>query len=614
MKSPVFAAVNTRYNHTNLAVRSLASFIHARTGIPSIIIEKTTAEPFSVLLRSIFDALGPDDTEKSALLLFSIYIWNAPVMFALAEEVKKVFPHCILGCGGPEVSYNASAVFAKTPSFDFIIRGEGEETLCDCVELYSSLYNAHSCALLKDEFVQALEKIPGLYVKGRGETAPSSIFTGERQPLCSLDNLVFPYPTLYRFSKDQIETASLERMPPFADHADPSNHIFYYESSRGCPFRCSYCLSSIDKNVRFLSLERVYKDLQIFLDAKVSLVKFVDRTFNLNEDRYLSIWKYILAHHNSITMFHFEIAAEQCTDSVLDFLQGVPEGVMQFEVGVQTMNPQTLSQIRRPFNKAHLESVISRIPKTIHLHLDLIAGLPHEDLRSFRSSFDQTIALKPDMLQLGFLKILHGTEMESYAAEHPQYRWLSVPPYELLQSPAMSCKDLLFLKDIEHLCDVYYNSGSFTSLFSYLIDKAFSLFDVFESMVLFFKEQNLFENKHTLKSYAAFLGSFLESSFFTPADGSDIFTLKELLRFDFLRITKPGSFPSWFSRHYSKDLHHKALTEHTQFKSTREAYSYSEYEEFEINPYTYEKQKSAVLFLYPKPQEGVKGSTTVVLL
>ena len=159
MRSPVFAAVNTRYNHTNLAVRSLASFIHARTGIPSIIIEKTTAEPFSVLLRSIFDALGPDDTEKSVLLLFSIYIWNAPVMFALAEEVKKVFPHCILGCGGPEVSYNASAVFAKNPSFDFIIRERGK-TLCDCVKLYTSLYNVQSSVYLIMSF-SGLEKFRG---------------------------------------------------------------------------------------------------------------------------------------------------------------------------------------------------------------------------------------------------------------------------------------------------------------------------------------------------------------------------------------------------------------------------------------------------------------------
>lgn len=616
MRSPVFAAVNTRYNHTNLAVRSLASYIHAQTGMQSIIIEKTTAEPFPVLLRSIIETLGPDNTDKSALVLFSIYIWNAPIMFDLAKEVKKVFPQSILGCGGPEVSYNAAEVFAREPSFDFIIRGEGEETLCDCVKLYTSLYNVQSSVLLNNEFFQGLENIPGLYIQCNGEKKEGFIFTGERNPLCSLDELVFPYPSLCRFSNgnNQIEAAGLPNTLPFTDHVDGNNHIFYYESSRGCPFRCSYCLSSIDKNMRFLSLERVYNDLQIFLDAEVSLVKFVDRTFNLHEDRYLSIWKYILAHHNKITMFHFEIAAEQCTDSVLNFLQGVPEGVMQFEVGVQTMNPQTLSQIRRPFNKAHLESVIRRIPKTIHLHLDLIAGLPHEDLRSFRNSFDQTIALKPDMLQLGFLKILHGTEMESYAAEHPQYKRLSIPPYEVLQSPDMSCKDLLLLKDIEQLCDVYYNSGSFLSVFSYFIETAFSLFDVFESMVLFFKEQNLFENKHTVKSYAGFLYSFLESSFFKPLTASDIFILKELLRLDFLRIAKPGSFPSWFSRHYSKELHHKALIEHTQMKSTREAYSYSEYEEFEVNPNTYEIQKTPVLFLYPKPQQGIKGSTRIVLL
>lgn len=629
MIHPIFIAVNSRYNHTNLAVRSLASYIHAQTGIQSIIVEKSTSEPFSVLLRSLFDALDSVHTDKTTLVLFSIYIWNAPIMYSLAEEVKKVFPNIILGCGGPEVSYNASQVFSEVPSFDFIVRGEGEETLSSCVKLFSSLIDEQPACdtqtdmLPNSVFVQKLKEVPGIYInfKSNNEEEEKVFFTGERQLLCSLDELAFPYPSLQVLVQESSEaqvSVGKKKMNlshlPFTDRVDVKNHIFYYESSRGCPFRCSYCLSSLDKSVRFLSLERVCKDIQLFIDAGVSLVKFVDRTFNLNEERYLAIWKYIIEHHNKVTMFHFEIAAEQCTDKVLDFLQSVPEDIMQFEVGVQTMNTRTLSEIKRPFNKAHLESVIKRIPHTIHLHLDLIAGLPHEDITSFRTSFDQTIALKPDMLQLGFLKILHGTQMEQFALEHPEYRWLSIPPYEVLQSPSMSFRDVLFLKDIENVCDAYYNSGNFISVFSYLIDKSYSLFAVFESLVLFFKAQNLFENKHTLKTYAGFLSDYVESAFFKPLHDADIFVLKELLRFDFLRGVKPGSFPAWFTRHYSKDAHHKALLEHGERKSTREAYSYSEYEEFNVHPYTYEKRKTAVLFLYPKPQEGVKGKTEIIIL
>lgn len=609
MRNPVFTAVNSRYNHTNLALRSIASYVHKNTGIHSILVEKTTSEPFPLLLRSVCTALGPEDTGKKALLLFSVYIWNAPVMFDLAREVKKIFPHIILGCGGPEVSYNAAEVFEKAPDIDFIIRGEGEASVLDCVKLFNSLYDTCSSKELRDAFAASLAAVPGIYIH-KGEKNGGILFTGERDLLCSLDELCFPYPSLRNAQGDNQVSSEL----PFIDHADKDIHIFYYESSRGCPFRCSYCLSSIDKKVRFLSLDRVYEDLQVFLDTGVSLVKFVDRTFNLDENRYLSIWRYIIEHHNGVTMFHFEIAAEQCSDAVLDFLQKVPQGVMQFEVGVQTMNPKTLLHIHRPFNKSRLETVISRIPKTIHLHLDLIAGLPHEDLSSFRSSFDQTIALKPDMLQLGFLKILHGTEMEDYAKKNGLYQWLSIPPYEVLRSPSMSYEDLMFLKDIEHLCDAYYNSGNFKTVCSYLIDRGFSLFDFFSHLVQNFRASSLFDTKHTVKSYAAFLYSFIEGHFFESLTEPDLFILKELLRFDFLKTAKPGSYPQWFMRHYSKDMHHKALQAHTVLKSTREAYSYSEYEEFEVNPHTYEMRNTAVLFLYPKPQEGVKGFTKIIYL
>ncbi len=613
MKTPVFVALNARFNHTNSAVRSLASYTYSKTKIPSVIVEKTISEPLPVILRSVCDAAGSGNTDKSVLVLFSIYIWNAPLMYELACEVKKIFPDAVLGCGGPEVSYNASFVFQKAPSFDFIVKGEGEQTLCECIRLYSSLYDENTSRVHRIELMKTLENVEGLYLQKENSQDP--FFTGERELLCPLDALVFPYPSLDS-KKNQngsgAETVEEEKLGlPFSDPADPDLYIFYYESSRGCPFRCSYCLSSIDKTVRFVSLERVYKDLDIFLNAGAALVKFVDRTFNLDEQRYLSIWKYIAEHHNGKTMFHFEIAAEQFTDAVLDFLQTVGEGVMQFEVGIQTMNPKTLCQIHRPFNKEKLETIIQRIPKTIHLHLDLIAGLPHEDISSFKYSYENTIALKPDMLQLGFLKILHGTEMESYALTHKEYAWLSNPPYEVLRSPCMPYADLLFLKDIEHLTDVYYNSGNFQSLCFYLIDNDNSLFDFFSALLVYFKEHSLLDAKHTVKSYAAYLYDFLISAPEIPGENG---ILKELLRFEFLRMGKPGSCPPWCERHYSKDNHHKALTMHTEIKSTRESYAYSEYEEFSVNPLTYVREKTEILFLYPKPLEGVRGKTHCIML
>lgn len=626
MISPVFVAINSRYNHTNLAIRSIASYVFAQSGITSTLVEKTISEPFPVILRSVFDAINTDDTTQPVLILFSVYIWNASLMFDLIQEIKKIFPNSVLGAGGPEVSYCASKVFENVPSLDFIMKGEGEQTATECISLFSSICEKYQnsekykkASTLKydsrqpkksvsTDFSTQLESIRSVYIakKSEGEQAFTVIFTGERDVFPSLDVLPFPYPSLVK------ETEKVA----FTDILDPSIHIFYYESSRGCPFRCSYCLSSIEKTVRFMSLDRVYKDLEVFLEQKVHLVKFVDRTFNIDEDRYLSIWKYIVDHHNGITMFHFEIAAEQFTQKVLDYLQTVSEGVMQFEVGIQTMNPQTLLQIHRPFDRNHLASIIRQVPKTIHMHLDLIAGLPHENMESFRSSFDGTIAFKPDMLQLGFLKILYGTEMEHYAKdENKKYFWLDIPPYEVLQSSNMTYSDLLFLKDLEHVLDVYYNSGNFKTLCSYIFERGKSLFDFFSSLVHFFRSKSYFDVKHKTQAYYAFFYEYLTEkgshSFFTESEKAVLF---ELLRFDFLLLTKPGSSPSWFTRLYSKDLHHKALLEHTEMKSTREAYSYSDYDEFTVHPYSFTKESVRVLFLYPKPQQGKRSYSRAIIL
>lgn len=616
MKKPLFVAVNSRYNHTNLAIRSIASYCAVHSKRQLSILEASIAEFPTNILRSIYERLKEESDRdgqiKQELIIFSVYIWNAPLIYEVANELKKILPRALIGFGGPEVSYQAEKVFFENPSLDFIVKGEGEETVKELVERY---YVAQEAG--KTCEIETLKDIPGLYLRSPSEDI---FFTGERELLCTLDSLPFAYPSLKALAKQGGEK-ELAREAYFDDRLDPHIHIFYYESSRGCPFKCSYCLSSIDKRVRYKSLENVFAELDIFLKAEVRLVKFVDRTFNLNEERYLAIWNYLLENHNGITMFHFEIAAEQFSDRVLDFLQKMPRGIMQFEIGVQSLNPDTLKEIHRHADIEKLSKIISRIPSTIHSHLDLIAGLPHENIKSFASSFDQTIALKPDMLQLGFLKILSGTEMESYAKKHvgeKGYQWMEKPPYEVLQSPDLSYAELLFLKDIEESLDVFYNSGNFKTLCLYLLEKKYSLFHFFSVFVDYCQKKELFKVKHKTQGWAEIIAAFLDALEKTP-ETEKLYEVKEslyeLLRFDFMRLVKPGKIPSWYKRQYNKDAHHAALLAHTEIKSTREAYAYSDYDEFAINPLTFETESNpqnqpyTILFLYPKPQEKKAGDT-----
>lgn len=631
MTKPIFVGINSRYNHTNLAIRSIAAYCQK----PVHILEATIAEYPTQILRSIFEALEldknksnqeqasqaqPNQNQKQAsqaqsnqeqLIIFSVYIWNAPLIYEVANELKKILPRALIGFGGPEVSYQAEKVFFENPSLDFIVKGEGEETVKELVERY---YVAQEAG--KTCEIETLKDIPGLYLRSPSEDI---FFTGERELLCTLDSLPFAYPSLKALAKQGGEK-ELAREAYFDDRLDPHIHIFYYESSRGCPFKCSYCLSSIDKRVRYKSLENVFAELDIFLKAEVRLVKFVDRTFNLNEERYLAIWNYLLENHNGITMFHFEIAAEQFSDRVLDFLQKMPRGIMQFEIGVQSLNPDTLKEIHRHADIEKLSKIISRIPSTIHSHLDLIAGLPHENIKSFASSFDQTIALKPDMLQLGFLKILSGTEMESYAKKcvgEKGYQWMEKPPYEVLQSPDLSYAELLFLKDIEESLDIFYNSGNFKTLCLYLLEKKYSLFHFFSVFVDYCQRKELFKVKHKTQGWAGIIAAFLDDLEKT-SETEKLYEMKEslyeLLRFDFMRLVKPGKIPSWYKRQYNKDAHHAALLAHTEIKSTRESYAYSDYDRFAINPFSFEiisdeQEKVAILFLYAKPQERTSGQT-----
>ena len=577
--SVLLVAINSKYSHTNLAVRSIANYV--KSNLPKADIhfdEWTIQEPILDILRGI-NAYKPD------VVIFSVYIWNCTQCYAVAKELKKIMPNILIGMGGPEVSYKDPDFFTKNSEVDFIVKGEGELlTLELCKILYgvSDIFNPDKQGENQpiNQIKYSLDRLKS-FVKYNFLLTHSLL---KVSLISDLSILPFPYPEFVENQEDKL----------LGPKSHPVNRILYYESSRGCPFSCSYCLSSIDKTVRFMPLERVFTDLQIFLDANVKLVKFVDRTFNLNENRYIKIWEYIKNHYNGKTRFHFEIAAECLSDVALDFIKDMPENSIQFEIGVQSINPQTLEEVGRKADLENLSRIINKIPKFIHVHLDLIAGLPYESLDLFKKSFDYTFRLKPNMLQLGFLKVLEGTKMEDFAKNH-DFKYLSLPPYEVLETPNISWVELVFLKDIEKLNDAYWNSGYFSRTFDYLLnDMKFSPFDFYATLIDFAEKSLNFvsalSQPHKTDFWFALIFNFFA--------GNKL--IQNLIKFDYISMGKTSVFPDWYNHVYSKDLHHQALLEYTDMHSTRLAYANSNYEEFDFNPFSYEEKNTKILFLYEK--------------
>ena len=575
--------INSKFSHTNLAIRSIKEYVKHKSNINPVIKEFTINQLTTDILRDII-------FEQPNVILFSVYIWNIEFTLKVIQEIKKILPKVFIGVGGPEVSYRAEEILQDNKFIDCVISGEGEISTC---ELLISLNKNFD--LEKNEFNSFDFNIDGIYFRNKNFTP--------RNPIQNLDELFFAYPQLKISENDKTENSIQE------ENLDVNNRIFYYESSRGCPFRCSYCLSSIDKSVRNRSLEKVFEDLKIFLDAKVKLVKFVDRTFNLSEDRTIAIWNFIKENHNGITMFHFEIAAQQLSEKMLQMIKDFPKGIMQFEIGIQSTNEKTLDAIGRPANLPKLVEKIKQIPKTIHSHLDLIAGLPHESICEFKNSFDFVIKLKPDMLQLGFLKILSGTQMETFAKEN-DYQFSATPPYEVLSTPYISYFDLQFLKDVEEVLDIFYNSNNFEFTFNYIFHLQekfdFSIFEILSSIVNYFREINIFETPQKTNVFFKLFLDFVNSNHFEKYQNIfDKELLQNLVKFDFIISEKTSNFPVWYNRNYDKENHKEALIKFCNFESTRIAYSHSEYDEFDFNPLTFEKEKTKILFVY----DSVKGKT-----
>ena len=444
----LLTAINAKYIHSNLAVYSLK----ASAGKYEPLVE--LAE-FTINHQSDY-MFGEIFRRRPQILFFSCYIWNRKEVLEAAENIRKVLPDTVIWAGGPEVSWDAEAFLRENPQFDGVMVGEGEKTFYRLLQHYV-------------DDIGSLEDIPGIVWKeiaDRGRTDCAGCCEPVER---TLDHLPFVYEDLQQFE----------------------NRIIYYESSRGCPFSCSYCLSSLEKSVRFRSLPLVKRELSFFLEHRVPQVKFVDRTFNCSHERTLEIWRFLLEHDNGVTNFHFELSADLLNEEEIEVLSRMRPGLVQLEIGVQTVNREALRAIHRNADFEKIAANVRRIAKShnVHQHLDLIAGLPFEDFESFGRSFDAVYRLHPQELQLGFLKVLRGSKMHRRAEEYGiLYR--SAPPYEVLETKWISCGELLRLKDIEEMLEVYYNSRQFDCTIEALEHEYGRPFLLYEALADFYREKD----------------------------------------------------------------------------------------------------------------------------
>lgn len=478
----LLVAVNAKYIHSNLAVYSLMKYAKAFSEHMELC-EYTINHQTDSIVRDIYE-------RKPDVLFFSCYVWNIEYVRDAAREIHKLLPKTPIWFGGPEVSYDGDGIFTANPYLSGVMRGEGEETFAELMHYY-----VHG---------GSLDGISGISYR-EGE----KICTTCPRILKDMDSLTFVYDDLEQFR----------------------NKIIYYESSRGCPFHCSYCMSSIDKTVRFRSLPLVFSELQFFLDNRVPQVKFIDRTFNIHVDRTVEILKYLAGHDNGVTNFHFEIAADIITGEEIAILQSLRPGYVQLEIGVQSTNPKTIEAINRKMDFAKVCRVANELKKenNIHIHLDLIAGLPFEDINSFICSFNDVYALRPHELQLGFLKVLKGAGMHDRAEEYGIV-YGDKAPYEVLCTNWLSFDDIIRLKAVEEMVEVYYNSGLFCHTLNMLerhFDNAFMMYD---RLAGYYKEHNLLALQHNRITRYEILKDFMEENV------SNCEYLRQVLLFDlFLR-------------------------------------------------------------------------------
>ncbi|MGI6189490.1 MAG: B12-binding domain-containing radical SAM protein [Clostridiales bacterium] len=488
----LLVALNSKFIHSNLALRYIKAYCDGYHDME--LMEFSINDRIERIVGQIFLA-EPD------LVAFSCYIWNIKEVLMAADTIKRVLKHCKVVLGGPEVSFDAAEIIEDNPGIDFIVMGEGERTFA---HLLDTLQKGGD-----------LSRVKGLAYRQGNET-----IVNPPQPLISdLDSIPFPYQDGF---------------------SDLENKIVYYETSRGCPFNCQYCLSSTFSGVRFFPLDRVKRELEIFVKAGIPQVKLVDRTFNCNPERAKDIFKTILELGGK-TNFHFEMAGNLIDQEMIDILKQAPPGLFQFEIGVQSTNPDTLDAIRRKTDFDALAGAVARIRdgENIHVHLDLIAGLPNEDYRSFRRSFNDVYYLAPNRLQLGFLKLLKGSGLRIRADEYG-YEYTQYPPYQVLKSQHISYEELLKLETIEDLVEKYYNSRGFQHTLDYIINSHFkNPFDFFENFAEYWEK-----NGHDSLSYSRIRLYEILLEYGLKLRDIDHRLFKNIMRFDWVSQSKPSRYPA----------------------------------------------------------------------
>ena len=576
----LLGAINAKYIHSNLAVYSLKANLGRYKEYVSLK-EYTINHKREDVIKSIY-------LENPQVLALSCYIWNIEFIRGILPDLKSLLPDMDIWLGGPEVSYLSEKFLKENPYVKGIIRGEGEVTFRELVSFYVD----------KD---RKLSDICGLTYREE-----EIITTGQRE-LADMDTLAFAYQDLEEFK----------------------NRIIYYESSRGCPYSCSYCLSSVDKSVRFRSLELVEKELLFFINHKVPQVKFVDRTFNCSHKHAMGIFRIIKKYDNGITNFHFEISADILNQEELEFLSGLRPGLVQLEIGVQSVNEKTISEIHRKMKFEKLKENVLFIKKqgNIHQHLDLIAGLPYEGYESFSRSFDEVYALRPEQLQLGFLKVLKGAyiyeKQEEYGILHSQN-----PPFEVLKTNWLSFDEIIRLKQVEEMVEVYYNSAQFTRTMELLLRYFEGPFRMYEELGVYYKEKGLFQLNHARMARYEILLNFVKERILEKVEEGlqkeVIECFKESLLYDLYLRENLKNRPLWAESQevykdkirafYKKEAEEKRYLANYEKTEEKQLYRMTHLEVFRYQvEQNFEKRETAILFDYQNRSPLTHEARTVTL-
>lgn len=496
----LLTALNAKYIHSNLAVYSLKAYAN-REDIDIQILEYTINHYEEDILQDLYKQGGD-------VLCFSCYIWNIDMVLSIAREIHKVRPELPIWLGGPEVSYDAYQVLKEQEHISLVMMGEGEQTFLELLDLYQ-------------DKKRSLDEIKGIAYRAEDGT----IHVNPQRETLDMSEIPFVY------SDDLMEQFE--------------NKIIYYETSRGCPFACSYCLSSVEKSVRFRKAELVERELQFFLDHKVKQVKFVDRTFNCNFDHARNIWRYITEHDNGITNFHFEVSADILKEEDLLLFQKMRPGLIQLEIGVQSTYEPTIKEIDRTMNLDSLKGIVERINsyENIHQHLDLIVGLPYEDYEQFIMSFNDVHAMKPNQLQLGFLKVLKGSKMHRLRKEYGILYW-DKAPYEVLSTNWLTYDEILLLKGVEEMVEVYYNSNQYVNTLRYLLHFFQTPYDFYHSLARYYEEKGLNEYKHNRLARYEILMDFIKE-WNQEKEEIEISILEDIMLYDLYLRENVKKRPSW---------------------------------------------------------------------